>query len=468
MNRFNWRHNIHTPAHGDLVFSETGTPQGFSTLAATAWNRRYPEPIIREMLQNCLDASPTPTTRRLEISVTVKAVRPETIPGIDAYRTHFLGALQQRQSWHRLNSVDRAIVERISNVLNAPRIPILFCRDNGVGLDHRRMLQVLTEGNVEESNARSTSYGFGCMALFAASDLRYILYAGRSRAPDGSRELRDVASAHAILASRRTGASHGLSGHGYWLSQGQPSMYCRDPFPATVPPLLLQELGEGEDTGSVVCVVGFGGFGNWETAIDAIADAAAKNFLVAIWNDTMIVRIRDETAGRELEVSNATLESILKEKRTQARAQQGGGWLSGMRAYRALKTLDHGTLLELGEPGLSAYLRRLPEDDTNRFRVQLFGNGMWITDSATYLQPRYFRGERNFWGHQNGLTTNPFDAVVNVEHGDFATLVRHAEGPGHRGLSTEPRAGEGGQLVAKLRGIQVELGRHAGLRVRVG
>ena len=472
MSRFNWRHNIHTPADGELVFSETGTPQGFSILATTAWNRYYPEPIIREMLQNCLDASPIPPNPRLEISVTIKAVRPETIPGIDAYRAHFLSAVQQRQSW-RLNSFDTAVVERISSALNASRIPILFCRDNGVGLDRHRLLQVLTEGNVEESNARSTSYGFGCMALCAASDLRYILYAGRSRAPDGSGQLRDVASAHAILASRRTGVSHGLSGHGYWLSQGEPSMYCRDPFPATVPPLLLQELDEVEDTGSVVGVVGFTGFGfsdfgNRQRAVDAIACTAARNFLVAIWGDTMIVRIRDEVTGREEEVSKKTLKSILKDGRTQVRAQQGGGWLSGERAYSALQTLDRGKRLELREPGVSAYLQPLPEDHKNRFRVQLFRNGMWITDSATYLQPRYFRGERNFWGRQNGLTTKPFDAVVNVERGDFGTLVRHAEGPGHRGLSTKPKAGDAGQLITKLRGIQVELGRRAGLRVQVG
>ena len=325
------------------------------------------------------------------------------------------------------------------------------------------MLRVLTEGNVEESNAPSTSYGFGSMALFAASDLRYVLYAGRSRALGDPSQLHNVASAHAILASRRAEADHGLSSHGYWLSHGTPSLYCRDPFPATVPPLLLQEFDEIEDTGSLLCVVGFAGFGfsgfgSRQRAMDAIACTAAKNFLVAIWGDTMIVRIRDEVAGREIEVSKETLESILKDGETQDRAQQGGGWLSGRRAYRALQTLNRGTRFELREPGVIAYLQPLPEDDTNRFRVQLFRNGMWITDRGPYLQPRYFRGDQNFWGYSRSLHTKPFDAVVNVEGGALATLVRHAEGPGHRGLGHPV----GGNLITKLKGIQEELGHHAG------
>ena len=49
----------------------------------------------------------------------------------------------------------------------------------------------------------------------------------------------------------------GLSSHGYWLRQSASSLYCPDPFPATVPPLLVQELKELEDTGTVVGVVGF-------------------------------------------------------------------------------------------------------------------------------------------------------------------------------------------------------------------
>ena len=66
----------------------------------------------------------------------------------------------------------------------------------------------------------------------------------------------------------------------------------------------------------------------------------------------MIVRIHDEMAGREQEVSKKTLESILREGETQVRAQQGGGWLSGERGpYRAWQTLERGKHLELREPG---------------------------------------------------------------------------------------------------------------------
>ena len=90
-------------------------------------------------------------------------------------------------------------------------------------------------------------------------------------------------------------------------------------------------------------MIGFNGFRSEEKPVDAISRVAAKNFLVAIWNGSMVVHIRDETTSSEETVDRERLEVILDRERTRKRAEQGGGWLSGEQAYRNMADLGDGT-----------------------------------------------------------------------------------------------------------------------------
>ena len=326
------RRAIAEPGQADLVFPQTGQPQGFATLATTQWDGN-PEPVVRELLQNALDAAAKAGRDRCEVSFVIRDVATEAVPGISAYRTHFEGAVAERRRAPK-GAAEKAIVTGIRNVLERDRTRVLLCRDNGIGLTQESMVRLLTEGNTDKELKGAGAFGVGHLTAFAASDTRYVLYAGRSRNGDGSRD--DVSSAHAILASRREAARNGVRGlgaNGYWLlrdragggaSAEQLGLF--DPkYPDFAPPLLREELSE-VDTGSVVCITGFNDFrSDSEESLDAIARVAAKNFLVAVQCQKMVVRIQDETGSgaREHIVDAHGLDALLRPESKRQRTGSG-------------------------------------------------------------------------------------------------------------------------------------------------
>ncbi len=432
---------------GKLIFGSANQPQGFLNLAMANWDGN-PEPIVREMLQNCLDAAVEANRAAGEVWFTIRRVAVEAIPGIEAYREQFEGAVREREKGEQ-GGAERRVVKRIQRVLEGPDTQVLFCRDNGIGLDADRMKRILTEGNTDKSEAGAGAFGIGHLTAFAASDLRFIHYAGRSRS-DGI--LRDVASAHAVLASRTVDRNSGRGAHGFWLLGDDRTLFHPHPYPNTVSHLLRSEIEcLGEDTGSVVGVIGFNGFRSDEKAVDAISWVAAKNFLVAIWNGSMVIHIRDETTSSEETVDRDGLERILDRERNRKTAKRG--WLSGEQAYRAWKTLETGRKLRFEEDGVGGYFRSLSDGGKlpARSRVQVFRNGMWITNNADRLLPRDFNGFK------------PFDAILEIDSGAVGDLLRGAEGPEHRGLERRRLGRQGSrELLEKLKELAARLREEAG------
>ena len=433
---------------GDLFFGSANQPQGFLNLAMAKWDGN-PEPIVREMLQNCLDAAVKANRAAGEVCFTIRRVAVGAIPGIEAYRKHFEGAVREREKGKQ-SDAERRVVKRIQRILAGLDTQVLFCRDNGIGLNADGMKRILTEGNTDKSEAGAGAFGIGHLTAFAASDLRFIHYAGRSRS---SGSLRNVASAHAVLASRTVNKNSGRGAHGFWLLGNDRTLFHPHPYPDTVPRLLRSEIECLEDTGTVVGVIGFNGFRSEEKPVNAISRVAAKNFLVAIWNGSMVVHIRDETTSSEETVDRERLELILDRERNRKRAEQAGGWLAGEQAYRAWKTLETGHKLRFEEDGVGGYFRSLSDGAKlrARSRVQVFRNGMWITNEATRLLPRDFNGFK------------PFDAILEIDSGAVGDLIRGAEGPEHRGLERR-RLGRrrSRKLLDKLKELAARLREEAG------
>ena len=452
-----------------LVFSPTGQPKGFATLATTQWDGS-PEPVVRELLQNSLDACVKVGRTRCEVSFTIRDVTLSGIPGIDEYREHFRAALLERRTGHQ-GHAEKDIIARIERVLKRDRIRVLLCRDNGIGLTPTTMSRLLTEGNTDKSKEGAGAFGVGHLTAFAASDTRYVFYAGRSIGELGG--TTDVASAQALLASRPAPESTelvqglGLAAEGFWLLSdgglGTPQLGLFDArYPDYAPELLRAELDELGDTGAVVCLTGFNDFrSDNEDPAEAIARVSSKNFLVAIQRRRMVVEILDETKhpARRIIVDNAGLRALLRKERSQKRTKMG--WIPGEQAYRCLRTLEKGEPLLLA-CGATAVVRRLDASETALSCVQVFRNGMWITNRADDLTPPRFAG------------VNPFDAVIMIGDGEsdysegpdreIAALVRGAEGPEHRGLDRRrlQHKSHRQRLLQLLREIKMELRHWAG------
>ena len=431
----------------DLVFP-LGSPQGFSTLAMTQWDGN-PEPIVRELLQNCMDAAAEIDSERAEVDFAIRHVPLTQIPGIESYRRHFENAVEEREQEASRGDAEKRVIHGIRTILREGNVRLLVCRDNGVGLDPGRMRRLLTEGNTDKGKGGAGAFGIGHLTAFAGSDLRYVLYAGRWGDEDGG--VHDMASGHAILASRsRRGGPGGRGGHGYWLRGEEPTLFDPSPYPDQAPRLLQRELNRLDDTGSIVCVAGFNDFRSDGDPVEAIARVAAKNFMVAIWEGKMIVRVQSDD-GRDALVSSDTLGAILETDKDKKRGEQKGGWLPGAQAHQAWQALASGELFQMKAGAPARILSLTHAKGRPQSRVQIFRNGMWITNKADELEPRHFK------------TNKPFAAVVMIEGGELSRLVRGAEGPEHRGLDRRRLSRQDSKkLRERLKEIAGELRSKAG------
>ena len=422
-----------------LRFQPAHAPEGFTTLGMTTWDGD-PEPVARELLQNCLDAAVEAGRERAEVHFTISRVGLSNIPGIDVYRHQFERA--EDEHGEGATGPARTGIQRINGALSDQTTGLLVCRDNGIGLDAKRMSGLLGEGSSHKAPDQTGSHGVGHLSAFSASDLRYVLYAGRTR--DGDEGTHDVASGHAMIAS------YGSVGpHGYWLQKN--SVFDDDPYPSSAPALIAEELDRVEDTGTVVCITGFNSFRDDADPALALRQAAAVHFLAAVHRGDMAVHVR-HADGAELSVDRDELSTLLEPIRHERRSSSG---FPGEYAYRAWETLEEGASLNIA--GVEVRFRSMEGTGASDSRVHVFRNGMWIDSSVRQLSTGVFAGYR------------PFDAVVLLDEGDLYDLVCGAEGPEHRNIAPK-RLGTQEQrdrLNALLRDLRDGLQAHAGAETPV-
>ena len=412
----------------DLYFAPTHSPHGFTHPALSHFDGDA-EPVVRELLQNSVDAADK-AGRPCMVRFEIRDIDNDELPGFATYRDTFELAVAQREQERGGTPPthdEKSIVDRIRHHLDTPRIPVLICVDNGTGITPARMQSLLTSGNSDKGDGGAGSFGLGHHAAFSASDLRYVLYASRFRTSEG--ELQLVSSGHAVLSThiRQHGDKKRIHAHdGFWVNnedQGQLFVEPGEAYPRSAPPVLTPTLEAMPDTGMVVCIAGFNEFQREELdprSVEAIAYVAASNFCDAVRAESLTVSVSDTRSGEELIVDSTSLEQILRRRREERRAPRQGQ-IQGSFAYSANETLEWGMVVthEMGN-GVAIAIR--PVQGNVRSRVHLYRKGMWITSSAENLR------------HNDFNDYMPFDAVVSLRDGDLEQCVRSAEGPEHRGI----------------------------------
>lgn len=154
-----------------------------------------PAIIVRELIQNSMDASIEAGRSSCIVDFVLEEVSLQELPGIESYRA----ALANAKIAHKDNlEAAEATIERFENCLKKHSVPVLNVLDNGIGLDSSRMHSLLGDGTSDKTGAsanRGGSFGVGHYTTFPASDLRYILYGGVTK--NGATCM----SGHAVLAS---------------------------------------------------------------------------------------------------------------------------------------------------------------------------------------------------------------------------------------------------------------------------
>ena len=411
-----------------------GDLSGFTSLTTATFNDAPPAKILRELLQNSLDAAVEAGEKtaivRFEVSFLAKA----GVPDLTGYERTFREAVRYHQERNngQLDDPAQQVVDTIEDTLGDGEHCLLTVSDNGIGFDQRRMTAVLGDGSGAKGVGAAGSYGVGHFSALAASRLRYVLYGGVSRS--GAR----IASGLTILAGR-PGKRRPQSARGYFVKKllgGQGNKLFEFATAGEVPPVIKTALSKVRKEwrhGSVVMIPAFNYFGfesdRW--LADIIPLVAALNFSVAIHAGKLVVEV-DETAvdgGTFKKVDADNLREVLESVRDRVRAFRSDTWLSGLRpsgqdAWAAYQALSQGRLARVPTMAGHADVHVLVPAPAGKTRLDLFRNGMWITAEVPYLSPSSFTD----W--------EPFQAVlIPALETKLHRLVRKAEGPMHDEIS---------------------------------
>lgn len=438
-----------------LVFvRDFGPEDGFASSEIETLND---EIVIRELVQNALDAKPEDEAGPVRVEFVSLPLPVDRLPGIDDYRNAF-GSIPQHL---REGTQAKRIDQRISGALDRARVVCLICRDNGTGLTtngYKKMLNKGAGGKTQSGSRKRGSVGVGHLTAIAASRLRYVLY-GSVRA-DGSRML----GGQCFLATHEDASGvdeHGKpvhrSHHGCLTAQRHAVTFTGiDPHPADHPP---DWLVEGMGRGTAVCITAHetsSGSPSGKTHGDdlgaLIAATIAHHFTVAIADGLMEVTHRDTTTGTFTQIDGksdaggegfrAALERIREKKRAPRNAADLG---AGINAYAAWKTWSEGEPLPPQHASLRGARIKWRETPGERTRVTVFREGMRISDRVRGLEAPDFADRV------------AFNAVIDAT-GPFGSLVRECETGSH--LQIDPRQAaqqEGVELRQALKALREAL-----------
>ena len=411
---------------------------GFTPAGVSAFSDLRPAAVIRELIQNSLDAALIEANEKCaRVRFRKFTCNTTDIPGIKSYRKAFRQAIKtQTQSEKReMPTQARLVVDRIESALEKKTQAVLSITDNGIGLDKYRMSALLSDGVSAKSGTAAGTYGNGHTVAIPASNLRYILYGGLTE------EGEKLASGHALLASHQQPKKpHMASGHGLFIeSMDSPEegVYYTFPSESSIPALIESELDcihNKHGRGAAILIPAFNQFedDDGKSLWEIVSQAAACNFFQAIYSGQLIVEVEDladegKLSGKSSEIKTLNKEilpEILGEYKDEKRIGRRGAFLSGIKANEAYQTLVQGkcSIVPTSYGEVQVSLRICNEGKSS---VGLCRNGMWITENLPMFQNKF--NDRQ-----------PFQALILLDpdrRNEFYTLIQDAETPLHNELA---------------------------------
>ena len=408
---------------GILKFVHAAKFSGFQASGLSAYNNVDPHTVIRELAQNALDAASEAKRDVIRIVFEIAHTTADQIPGLEQYRERLQCAIKTQKAKNNL-AQSQAIVNAMQSTIDAKRVPVLWVSDNGVGLNEQGMEDLLGDGQsgkADESTAGS--YGNGHMTSFPASDLRYILYGGvhtKGRTVSG----------HAILATH-VHDDMPCGEDGYLADQVRVNdIFNRFEFyDGSRMPLLTEKLNWIEEkfsTGSVVGILGFNRFNRCssnEEVLDVVETVIATHFTPVLYAGRMEIVLRSNSQTLRTLDKNS-VRAVLSRRQQRDRRDRNSIGPSGRQAWETLETLkpEYAHTIETKAGIVRFHFRELPRSSSGGTHLQLFRNGMWITNAIPHNRASDYRDVVPFSGV---MLLAPEDAP------EACGLVGKFEGPRH-------------------------------------
>lgn len=416
-----------------LIFPP-GANAGFSSVSLSISSDKESPGIVREILQNSLDAAKDAGQECAKVNFSLENVPIKDIPGIGDYRKAVEGCVEfcKQRGWP---SQERQVVENLKGSLKKKKLPVLFITDNGVGFNRKTMTAILSDGiNSKESEGSSGSHGNGHFTVFNLSWLRYLLYGGVSASGK-------MVAGQSILCSHQ-GDDGRCGSNGYFISRMNdddvlyPYEFVSDE--RLIPPLMMDKLRQIESkhgSGALLAVLDFNYFGEDDVsgahAADLILGAAARNFFVAIHRGNLEIAVQIGKTKRQLTAKN--LAEVMKNVAPKiGNARNFPRQNTAQRFYELFSDCEQGVAkakidnAETESGSLKIYYR---QGQVNATSIAFCRNGMWITKSIPHVQPSHF------------AEYAPFEALIlcdaTADNADLSKLIRDAESNLHNAIITK-------------------------------
>lgn len=417
---FNWMLQNN---HADLQFDDGSEVSGFTSAGVAGFSDLNPAAVVREIMQNSLDAVRESGQKQTRIRFEVTQHKRSEIPGIASYQRAFEFAVRDQTKKQDGSLSDQAeeVVKVIHKCLGSQTCTTLYVLDNGIGLDNNRMEAILADGMSVKNSESTGAVGNGHFVVIPASDLRYVLYGGRTI--DG----KIIGSGHAILASHQTRGKL-KSKDGFFVKGFNSDLFNPHLIPEDdeVPEYISEKLNwiceNWGSTGTVLAVPGFNFLRETEDSLkDVIFHAASSSFFASFEKEELELEVVDGDGHSSL-LNSMNIQSVLDKFSDEKRRTKRNRFLTGSRALMAYNTMKAGidATVETDVGKVNLKLRRLT--DGGRTRIDLCRNGMWISDDLHgKLRDYQFAG------------LMPFHCVLLLDHdsGEIAKIIRKAEGPLH-------------------------------------
>ena len=422
-----------------------GASSGFTPTGIAAFDNLRPAAVVRELIQNALDAARAARVRRARVRFQLTRVPRDAIPGMENYEQTFAKAIetQREMSQGSLARQAEIVVERIQGALDQDEVDVLTVYDNGIGLDESRMNALLSDGVSIKDSAATGTYGNGHATAIPVSDLRYVLYAGITAG------LKRIGSGHAVLASHYAkGHKHLRGGDGFFIRDfraGQGSLfdYSRGPGLSGVISQALAEIKRETAHGTAVIIPAFNNFLEDQSLWNMVAHAASANFFVALEERRLEVTVTDRRPDSNVvsrTLNRSTLSEVLEQHADKKRA---AAFLNGQRAFEAHSAYRSGARHSI-DTRAGRVRVRLTESASGNTRIDLCRNGMWITDDSKL--PGFY---------QRFADRVPFHAVITLDAREGRRLheyIREAEGPLHDSIALKRLSPEDQKACRKALG----------------
>ena len=439
-----------TPRKPTLKFGPSSSLDGFTSYDTASFNDVEPAKIIRELIQNSLDAAVESDEGTAIVQFRVKRIKGSDVPDLRGYERAFKRAVKFHREMNdgQLPDTAQQVVDDIERGLKKVkngRHHSLTVIDNGIGLDNRRMHSILGNGASAKLDGTG-SYGVGHLAAISTSDLRYVLYGAVQE--NGRR----IAAGNAVLASSPGKDSPRAAG-GYLvrrLLNGSNGRFYEFLTGGAIPEVVDSAIDDIESEwghGTVIVIPSFNHFRERPRRLwEIVSTVASRNFNVAIAEGNLVIEVDDRdvtpaNAEKEIRrIDTKSLKTLLESQKENQRAPRAGSLFSGLRitgqvANMTYQALSEGQLLTVNTESGDVDVNLLIPSPSGRTRVDLYRNGMWVTQQIPGLERSDF------------TDLEPFYGVVKMTRGsgEFHRLVRKAEGPMHdkldlKRLTTEEKS----------------------------